>query len=95
MHAEGGLGVRAGEAWGCPAGCPPAFDPEDSSTYTGWGRTPKRPEGYCRHARGSAADTTQHYTMVFNVFVLMQVCAPAREAEKRARVGGVGFRVWR
>jgi len=36
-------------------------------------KTPKRPEDYCKHARGGASDTTQHYTMVFNVFVLMQL----------------------
>jgi len=31
-----------------------------------------RAEGYCHHAKGSASDTTQHYTIIFNVFVLMQ-----------------------
>ena len=29
-------------------------------------------QGFCHHAKGSASDTTQHYTMIFNVFVLMQ-----------------------
>jgi Ca2+ transporting ATPase len=31
-----------------------------------------RPADFCKHQHGSAADTSQHYTMVFNVFVLMQ-----------------------
>jgi hypothetical protein len=35
-------------------------------------KQPLRPEGYCSHHKGSTSDTTQHYTMIFNVFVLMQ-----------------------
>jgi len=54
--------------------CPPVFDPNDKKTFTkSYGKvTPLRPEGYCHHAKGSASDTTQHYTLIFNVFVLMQ-----------------------
>ena len=54
--------------------CPPAFDPSDKKTFTkSRGKEiPLRSEDYCKHTKGSAADTTQHYTMIFNVFVLMQ-----------------------
>ena len=54
--------------------CPPAYNPADKTTFTKsrGKQTPLRPEGYCKHAKGSASDTTQHYTMIFNVFVLMQ-----------------------
>jgi hypothetical protein len=55
--------------------CPPAFDPKDPKTFktslVGF-VTPLRPADFCKHQHGSAADTSQHYTMVFNVFVLMQ-----------------------
>jgi len=55
--------------------CPPVFNPENASTFTRrrGDIVPKRPEEYCKHSKGSAADTTQHYTMVFNIFVLMQI----------------------
>jgi len=56
--------------------CPPFFNSSDSSTYTkSWQgvMTPLRPAGYCKHAGGGRGSTTQHYTMVFNIFVLMQV----------------------
>ena len=55
--------------------CPPAFDPKDPTTFktrlVGL-VTPLRPADFCKHQHGSAADTSQHYRMVFNVFVLMQ-----------------------
>ena len=55
--------------------CPPAFDPKDPKTFktslVGL-VTPLRPPDFCKHQHGSAADTSQQYTMVFNVFVLMQ-----------------------
>eukprot|EP00286_Rhodomonas_abbreviata_P006837 CAMPEP_0181326618 /NCGR_PEP_ID=MMETSP1101-20121128/21609_1 /TAXON_ID=46948 /ORGANISM="Rhodomonas abbreviata, Strain Caron Lab Isolate" /LENGTH=1138 /DNA_ID=CAMNT_0023435113 /DNA_START=148 /DNA_END=3564 /DNA_ORIENTATION=+ len=55
--------------------CPPLFDEKNTSTWTKVKGvvTPKRAEDYCKHARGGGGDTTQHYTMVFNVFVLMQL----------------------
>ncbi len=62
--------------WGEQAqsgGCPPVYNEKDASTFDKKTKKPKRDPDFCKHARGSAADTTQHYTMVFNVFVLMQV----------------------
>jgi len=56
--------------------CPPAYNPEDKSTFTkrrGGKIEPLRPVGYCRHAGGSKDGPSAHYTMVFNVFVLMQL----------------------
>eukprot|EP00960_Hanusia_phi_P000098 2818-Hanusia_phi.AAC.5 len=55
--------------------CPPVFDPADKKTFEKKrGKVvPLRSPEYCHHSKGSASDTTQHYTMIFNVFVLMQV----------------------
>ena len=56
--------------------CPPVYNQNDKSTYTkrrGGKIEPLRPVGYCRHAGGSNDGPSAHYTMVFNVFVLMQL----------------------
>mmetsp|Transcript_24049 Transcript_24049/g.60409 ORF Transcript_24049/g.60409 Transcript_24049/m.60409 type:complete len:1134 (+) Transcript_24049:108-3509(+) len=55
--------------------CPPAFNASDSSTYKkSRGKlVPVRDPAYCKHAGGSGGNPTQHYTLVFNVFVLMQL----------------------
>jgi len=50
--------------------CPPVFNASDPSTIGADG-LPLRAAEFCREAGGGG--TNQHYTMVFNVFVLMQV----------------------
>jgi len=55
--------------------CPMAFDLEDKNT---WKRVkgvvvPNRHPEYCKSHKGGEESATQHYTIVFNVFVLMQI----------------------
>jgi len=52
--------------------CPPVYDAKDSSTFDALGK-PLRADDFCAQAHGGGGDKTQHYTMVFNVFVLMQL----------------------
>jgi len=52
--------------------CPPVYDAKDSSTFDTLGK-PLRAHDFCAQAHGGGGDKTQHYTMVFNVFVLMQL----------------------
>ena len=55
--------------------CPPAFDGQDRSTFrrVRGEIVPLRSPEYCKHSKGGEESSTQHYTMVFNVFVLMQL----------------------
>jgi len=55
-----------------PGMCPPVFDPNDATTMDSAGN-PLRAANFCAEAGGSGAEKTQHYTIVFNVFVLMQL----------------------
>jgi Ca2+ transporting ATPase len=57
---------------GVPGLCPPVYDPKDSSTFDASG-APLRAADFCTEAHGGGTEKTQHYTMVFNVFVLMQL----------------------
>mmetsp|Transcript_11064 Transcript_11064/g.26862 ORF Transcript_11064/g.26862 Transcript_11064/m.26862 type:complete len:1179 (+) Transcript_11064:172-3708(+) len=55
--------------------CPMAFDLEDKNT---WKRVkgvvvPNRHPEYCKSHKGGEESATQHYTIVFNVFVFLQV----------------------
>jgi hypothetical protein len=49
---------------------PLSFDPQNPKTYSRI--IPLRPDDFCKHSHGSSGSTTQHYTMIFNVFVLLQ-----------------------
>jgi magnesium-transporting ATPase (P-type) len=50
----------------------PVYNASDPSTYDKTGK-PLRSATFCAEAAGESEHLTQHYTIVFNVFVLMQV----------------------
>ena len=52
--------------------CMPVYNASDPSTYDKTGK-PLRSDTFCAEAAGESEHLTQHYTIVFNVFVLMQV----------------------
>jgi len=58
--------------------CPPVFDPRNNRTYYSPGgnkslKIPLRPADFCSEAHHSEEMPTQHYTMVFTIFVLLQL----------------------
>jgi hypothetical protein len=53
--------------------CIPPYNASDPSTFDATTGKPLRPDNFCQEAHSGGTDHTQHYTMVFNVFVLMQV----------------------
>jgi len=58
---------------GVPGVCIPPYNASDPATFDAATGKPLRPENFCQEAHSGGTDHTQHYTMVFNVFVLMQV----------------------
>ena len=46
----------------------------ESTGESNLGRIPVRPAGYCLQTRAREAAPSRHYTIVFNCFVLLQVC---------------------
>jgi hypothetical protein len=52
--------------------CIPVYNASDPSTFDDAGK-PLRPDNFCQEAHSDSTHMTQHYTMVFNVFVLMQI----------------------
>jgi len=52
--------------------CPPVFNAADAATAHADG-SPLRPEDFCAEAHKGGGGCSQHYTMVFNIFVLMQI----------------------
>lgn len=55
--------------------CIPAFNPADKVTFTvdaNGTSVPLRPASYCRKTAAAEAVPTQHYTIVFTCFVLLQ-----------------------
>jgi len=53
--------------------CIPPYNASDPATFDAATGKPLRPDNFCQEAHSGGTDHTQHYTMVFNVFVLMQV----------------------
>ena len=58
---------------GVPGVCIPAYNASDPATYDAATGKPLRDEHFCQAAHGDSEALTQHYTIVFNVFVLMQI----------------------
>mmetsp|Transcript_5585 Transcript_5585/g.12989 ORF Transcript_5585/g.12989 Transcript_5585/m.12989 type:complete len:1056 (-) Transcript_5585:318-3485(-) len=58
---------------GVPGACIPMYNSSDPSTFDAKTGKPLRPHDFCAGAHHGVSDNTQHYTMVFNVFVLMQI----------------------
>jgi len=56
-----------------PGVCIPPYNASDPSTFDASTGKPLRPDNFCQEAHSTAEHLTQHYTMVFNVFVLMQI----------------------
>ena len=80
--------------------CIPPYNSSDPSTFDAATGKPLRPDSFCQEAHSGGTDHTQHYTMVFNVFVLMQVfnevnarkviaCAALMACSRRVAAHGV------
>jgi Ca2+ transporting ATPase len=58
--------------------CPPVFNPKNPSSWYSPSnnkseKIPMRPPGFCSEAKQEHDTPTQHYTMVFTIFVLLQL----------------------
>ena len=58
---------------GVPGVCIPAYDASNTATFDETTGKPLRPDSFCQEAHSDSEHLTQHYTIVFNVFVLMQI----------------------
>ena len=85
--------------------CIPAFNPADNATFTvdaNGTSVPLRPASYCRKTAAAEAVPTQHYTIVFTCFVLLQWFNQINARKIHGEVSrwipplveGLGFRVW-